>query len=74
METQIKPRKQMKLDTKAVHAGDRKRTGSWVPVTTPIHLATTYSYDDAARKGRHQFSAKFVRLSVEVEAFQRGQQ
>jgi cystathionine beta-lyase/cystathionine gamma-synthase len=38
----------MKLDTKAVHAGDRKRTGSWIPVTTPIHLATTYSYDDAA--------------------------
>jgi len=38
----------MKLDSKAVHAGDRKRTGSWVPVTTPIHLATTYSYDDAA--------------------------
>src|ERR1700722_15433634 len=38
----------MKLDSKAVHAGDRKRTGSWIPVTTPIHLATTYSYDDAA--------------------------
>ena len=43
-----KRNKHMKLDTKAVHAGDRKRTGSWVPVTTPIHLATTYFYDDAA--------------------------
>lgn len=37
----------MKPDTKAVHAGDRKRTGSFVPVTTPIHTATTYFYDDA---------------------------
>ena len=36
----------MKPDTKAVNAGDRKRTGSFVPVTTPIHTATTYFYDD----------------------------
>jgi cystathionine beta-lyase/cystathionine gamma-synthase len=42
----------MKLDTKAVHAGDRKRTGSWVPVTVPIHTATTYFYDDAAELDR----------------------
>jgi cystathionine gamma-synthase/methionine-gamma-lyase len=40
--------KKMKLDTRAVHAGDRKRTGSWVPVTAPIHLATSYFYDDIA--------------------------
>ena len=38
----------MKLNTRAVHAGDRKRTGSWVPVTTPIHTAASYFYDDAA--------------------------
>jgi cystathionine beta-lyase/cystathionine gamma-synthase len=38
----------MKLNTRAVHAGDRKHTGSWVPVTTPIHTATTYFYDDVA--------------------------
>lgn len=42
----------MKLDTRAVHAGDRKRTGSWVPVTVPIHTATTYFYDDAAQLDR----------------------
>ena len=35
-----------KIHTKAVHAGDRKRTGSWVPVTTPIHTATSFFYDD----------------------------
>lgn len=34
------------LHTRAVHSGDRKRTGSWVPVTTPIHTATSYFYDD----------------------------
>lgn len=38
----------MKIDTRAVHSGDRKHTGSWVPVTTPIHTAVTYFYDDAA--------------------------
>lgn len=42
----------MKLDTRAVHAGDRKRTGSWVPATVPIHTATTYFYDDAAQLDR----------------------
>ncbi len=42
----------MKLDTKAVHAGERKRNGSWIPVTTPIHLATTYSYEDTASLDR----------------------
>ena len=38
----------MKLNTRAVHAGDRKHNGSWVPVTTPIHTAVSYFYDDAA--------------------------
>ncbi len=38
----------MKIDTRAVHAGDRRRTGSWIPVTTPIHTAVTYFYDDTA--------------------------
>ncbi len=48
----------MKLNTRAVHAGDRKRPGSqsakhqntkqWVPVTTPIYTAASYFYEDAA--------------------------
>ncbi len=38
----------MKLNTRAVHAGDRKHSGSWVPVTTPIHTAVSYFYDDTA--------------------------
>lgn len=38
----------MKLNTRAVHAGDRKHNGSWVPVTTPIHTAVSYYYDDTA--------------------------
>jgi cystathionine beta-lyase/cystathionine gamma-synthase len=37
----------MKLNTRAVHAGDRKHNGSWTPVTTPIHTAVSYFYDDA---------------------------
>jgi cystathionine beta-lyase/cystathionine gamma-synthase len=36
----------MKLNSKAIHTGDRKRTGSWVPATTPIHTATSFSYDN----------------------------
>ena len=41
----------MNIQTKAVHAGDRKRNssnGSWVPVTTPIHTATRSVYNDLA--------------------------
>jgi cystathionine beta-lyase/cystathionine gamma-synthase len=38
----------MKMNTRAVHAGDRKHNGSWVPVTTPIHTAVSYFYDDVA--------------------------
>src|SRR5580693_3466584 len=37
----------MKISTRAVHAGDRKHNGSWTPITTPIHTAVTYYYDDA---------------------------
>ena len=51
MEEEIKKRsperKERSIDTLAVHAGDRKRTGSWVPVTTPIHTAASYFYDNA---------------------------
>lgn len=36
----------MKLQSKAVHAGDRKAAGGQVPVTTPIYTATSYFYDD----------------------------
>jgi cystathionine gamma-synthase/methionine-gamma-lyase len=42
----------LKMTTRAVHSGDRKHTGSWVPVTTPIHTAVTYFYDDAAELER----------------------
>jgi len=36
----------MKVHSAAVHSGDRKRTGGWVPVTTPISTATSYFYND----------------------------
>lgn len=42
----------MKLDTKAVHAGDRKKAGSWVPVCTPIHTAASYFYDSMEQLDR----------------------
>jgi cystathionine gamma-synthase/methionine-gamma-lyase len=35
----------MKLETKAVHAGDRKKAGAAVPVTTPISAAASFFYD-----------------------------
>jgi cystathionine beta-lyase/cystathionine gamma-synthase len=35
----------VKLQTKAVHAGDRKKTGAHVPATTPIYTASSYFYD-----------------------------
>src|SRR5689334_23253281 len=42
----------MKFDSLVVHAGDRKRDGSVVPSTTPIHLGTTYFYENAAKLDR----------------------
>lgn len=34
----------MQIHTKAVHTGDRKKPGPYVPVTTPIYTASAYSY------------------------------
>jgi cystathionine beta-lyase/cystathionine gamma-synthase len=42
----------LKIHTKAVHAGDRKKAGSHIPVTTPIHTATSYFYDSMAQLDR----------------------
>jgi cystathionine beta-lyase/cystathionine gamma-synthase len=42
----------MKIQTKAVHAGDRKKAGSFIPVTTPIYTASSYSYGDMAELDR----------------------
>jgi cystathionine beta-lyase/cystathionine gamma-synthase len=38
----------MKLESKAVHTGERKRPGCFIPVTTPIYTAATYVYEDMA--------------------------
>jgi cystathionine gamma-synthase/methionine-gamma-lyase len=35
-----------------VHAGDRKRAGGYVPVTTPIHTATSYFYESMEQLDR----------------------
>jgi cystathionine gamma-synthase/methionine-gamma-lyase len=35
----------VKIETKAVHVGDRKKAGAHVPVTTPIFTASSYFYD-----------------------------
>lgn len=46
----------MKIETKAVHKGDRKRNadtpGSFVPSSTPIYTATTYLYEETAKLDR----------------------
>jgi len=33
------------IETQAVHAGDRKKLGDYIPVTTPIFGATTFYYE-----------------------------
>jgi len=35
----------LKIETQAVHAGDRKKPVPPIPVTTPIHTASSYFYD-----------------------------
>jgi cystathionine beta-lyase/cystathionine gamma-synthase len=46
----------MKIETKVVHAGDRKkdpsRPGGFVPSSTPIYTATTYLYEETAKLDR----------------------
>lgn len=42
----------MKIHTKAVHAGDRKKAGSHIPVTTPIHTAASYFYESMEQLDR----------------------
>ena len=43
----------MKIQTKAVHSGDRKRKpGSYVPVTTPIYTASSFFYESMEQLDR----------------------
>jgi cystathionine beta-lyase/cystathionine gamma-synthase len=46
----------MKIETKVVHAGDRRRDPgqpeAFVPSSTPIYTATTYLYEDTAKLDR----------------------
>ena len=36
----------MKLESQAVHLGERKPLGKYIPVTTPIYTAASYIYED----------------------------
>jgi len=42
----------LKIHTKAVHSGDRKRSGGYVPVATPIHTSTSYFYESMEQLDR----------------------
>ena len=42
----------MKFESKTVHAGDRKKPGSFIPVTTPIYTAASYIYESMSQLDR----------------------
>ena len=42
----------MKIHTKVVHSGDRKKPGPHIPVTTPIHTASSYFYESMEQLDR----------------------
>ena len=44
--------KKVKQHTKAVHAGDRKKDGRYIPVTTPIHTASSFFYESMEKLDR----------------------
>ena len=46
----------MKFESKTVHAGDRRKAGDYIPVTTPIYTAASYFYDSM-----HQLDRVFGR-------------
>jgi cystathionine gamma-synthase/methionine-gamma-lyase len=42
----------LQIQSKAVHAGDRKKLGVHVPVTTPIYASSSYSYESMEQLDR----------------------
>ena len=42
----------LQIHSKAVHAGDRKKPGKHIPITTPIHTASSYFYDSMEQLDR----------------------
>jgi len=42
----------MKIETKAVHAGDRKKAAGFVPSTNPIYTATSFFYESMEQLDR----------------------
>ncbi len=44
--------KKVRQQTKAVHAGDRKKEGRHIPVTTPIHTAASFFYESMEKLDR----------------------
>jgi len=42
----------MKIESKLVHSGDRKKPGPFIPVTTPIYTAASYFYDSMEQLDR----------------------
>ncbi|MBE7542221.1 MAG: PLP-dependent aspartate aminotransferase family protein [Bryobacteraceae bacterium] len=42
----------MKIHTRAVHAGDRKKAQSQIPVSTPVHFAASWITEDTAELDR----------------------
>jgi cystathionine beta-lyase/cystathionine gamma-synthase len=42
----------MKIESKLVHCGDRKKAGDFVPVTTPIYTAASYFYESMGQLDR----------------------
>jgi cystathionine beta-lyase/cystathionine gamma-synthase len=59
--------KKMKIESKAVHTGERKRSGNYIPVTTPIHTAASYIYEDMSTLdrvfGREMEGPSYVRYN-----------
>jgi cystathionine gamma-synthase/methionine-gamma-lyase len=64
MEEKISP---ARLQTRAVHAGDRKRLEGFVPVTTPIYTASSFIYKDVEQLdkvfGREEEGPSYSRYS-----------
>ena len=42
----------MKIESKTVHWGDRRKAGSFIPVTTPIYTAASYVYESMEQLDR----------------------
>ena len=58
----------MKIETKAIHSGDRKpdpdKPGAFIPVTTPVYTASSYIYESTAKLDPLSYFQLILKMAI----------